>query len=313
MKGNTLGKLAVGFLLLVFIFSLGNLIYNLENLDIAEESVPQFVSAGAEEMNVATSGTLTNALRWVYYGFIIICAVVVIIGAIAFTASKDRKKWRRMLAQMAGVLLVIAAIFAFGYFYEDIESSVTGIGSTETLPGGGGDLEDGSQAPSESPDSLKVILAFGLFAIIFLFIVVIFMGVSSILKLRSSGIDYSDMERDSREVAKTLQRTIDALTCGSDTRATVIRCYTDMCRIMARHGVEEQEHLTPREFLKQAVEKLPVPEAQMKALIGVFEEARYSQHQLDEEDGKRALAALESVRKVLVAYRPPQGGESLGV
>ncbi len=313
MKGNNLGKLAVGFMLLVFVFSLGNLIYNLENLDIEEESIPQFVNPGAEEMGVATSSTLTNALRWIYYGFMIMCGVVVVIAAMMFTASKDRKKWKRLFAQMVGLLLGIAAIFAFAFFYEDIESTVSGIGSTDFLPGGGGELEEGETQPPESHDSLRVILTFGIFAIVFLFIAVIIMAVSSFLKMRNSGLDYSDMERNSKEVAKTIQRTIDALAGGSDTRATVIRCYTDMCKAMARHGVEEQEHLTPREFLKLSVERLPVPEAQMKSLIDVFEEARYSQHELGEQDCRRAVAALESVKKVLVAYKPQQGGENPGV
>jgi hypothetical protein len=315
MKGHYTGKLAVGILLLVFIFSLGNLIFNLENLDIADENMPQFISTTAGGQDVATNSTLTNALRWIYYGFMVFCGIVVVIGAITFTASKDRKKWRRLFIQMAGLMLGIAAIFAFAHFYKDIESTVTGIGTTDILPGGGNITTDDGGQPSEAPDSLRIVLAFGVFAIIFLFVIVTIMAVLNFMRMRSSGLDYSDMEKDSHEMATTIQRTIDALSGGSDIRATVIRCYTDMCGVMARHGVEEQEYLTPREFLKLAVKRLPVPEVQMRALVNVFEEARYSQHRLDEADSKRALSALEAVRKVLVAYSPSQvqGVEKPGV
>jgi len=314
MEGNSLGKLAVGMLLLVFVFSLGNLIYNLENLNIAPENIPQFINPGSEELEVATSGTLANALRWIYYGFAVFCGIVAVIGAVMFASSKDRKKWRRLFIQMTGLMLGIAAIFAFAYFYEDIESSVTGIGSTDVIQGGSTNQTGGSGEPSDGPDSLRVILAFGVFAIVFMFIIVIVMAFAGLMKMKSKGLDYSGVERDSKEVARTIQRTIDALAGGSDTRATVIRCYTDMCKVLAKHGVEEQDYLTPREFLKFAAERLPVPEAKMRPLVDVFEEARYSRHDLSEEHGRRAVAALDSVRRVLVAYRAPQkpGGERPG-
>ncbi len=305
MNPQSRDKLATAVLLMLFIFVLGNLVFNLENLDLGDENVPQFIPQSESAENVATSQTLTNALYWIYFGFVGFCIVMVIIGVASFTVSKDRKKWRKLLVQMAGVLIAILVIFAFGYFYEDIESSVTGVGSTNVLPGGGGNnsLSGNATTPTEAPDSVKTILTFGLFAIIFLFSLAVFMAFQNIVKMRSAKLDYSDIEKDKKEVARAIQRTIDALAGGSDTRATVIRCYTDMCGVIGKHGVKEEEHLTPREFQKLALKALPVPEEQMEALVNIFEEARYSQHNLGEEASKRAVDALEAVKMKLVVEK----------
>jgi sulfite exporter TauE/SafE len=312
MNPQSREKLAMAVLLMLFIFVLGNMVFNLENLDLGDEKVPQFIPQSESAQNVATNQTLTNAIYWIYFGFLGFCVVMVIIGIASFTVSKDKKKWRKLLTQMAGVLLVILVIFAIGYFYEDIESTVTGVGSTNVLPGGGGNasLDGNATTPTEAPSSVKIIITFGVFALIFLFCLAVLMAFQNIMKMRSAKMDYSDIEKDKKEVARTIQRTIDELGSGSDTRTTVIRCYTDMCRVIAKHGVKEEEHLTPREFQKLALDTLPVPEEQMEALVNVFEEARYSQHILDNEASKRAVDALEAVKSKLVVEEPePQSPE----
>lgn len=303
-------KLAVAMLLVVFVFALGNLVFNLENLNIGEENVPDFYNTGAAQTaDVATSGTLSNALRWIYFGFLAFCIVVVAIGAISFASSKDRKKWRRLFIQLVGVLLAVGLIFALGFFYEDIESTVMGTGATDVLPDGSDVGTGNATASPDAPDTLRTVLTFGVFAVIILFCVVVLMAFNNFIRMRGTKLDYSDLERDKQAVAHTIQRTIDALAGGSDVRATVIRCYTDMCKVMAKHGVKEEEHLTPREFLKIALDKLPVPEEQMSALVGVFEEARYSKHALGEDDGKRAVKALEDVKERLLAAKPAAPAE----
>jgi len=313
MDSNTVEKLTVALLLMVFVFALGNIIYNLEVLDIGDEAFPEFIQEGSiQSEGVASSGTLADAIRWIWFGFLAISCLALVIGAISFTKSKDRKKWRKLLFQIFSILTVVGLIFAFGYFYEDIESSVMGGGTVNPITGTGNTSAGNDTTPSSSPDSLKVILTFGVFALIFMFCIVTFIAVNNFIKMRTTTLDYSDIERDTQEVAQTIQRTIDALAGGSDTRATVIRCYTDMCKVMAKYGVKEEEHLTPREFQKLAIDNLPVPEGQMGALVDIFEEARYSHHNLGDVDSKRALSALEAVKSTLTAAKPEPPTEGGG-
>jgi hypothetical protein len=311
MQKQAFSKLMVAILLMVFVFALGNLVFNLENLYIGDENIPVFINPGAaDSQNLATNHTLSSAIRWVYFGFLVFCGIAVIIGAASFGKSKDKKKWRRLFIQMLGVLLVVGMLFAFGYFYEDIESKVFGGGSTNMLPDGSGNASSGNTTgPPASPDTLKAVITFGVFALIFMFCIVVFISINNIIKMRSAKLDFSDIEKDTQEVAQTIQRTIDAIAGGSDTRATVIRCYTDMCKVMSKYGVQEEEYLTPREFQKLAVNNLPVPEEQMRDLVDIFEEARYSKHTLGEADSQRAVKALEAVKKNLLAYKPPVGVE----
>ena len=60
-----------------------------------------------------------------------------------------------------------------------------------------------------------------------------------------------------------------------------------------------------------AVDNLPVPEGQMRALVDIFEEARYSQHNLGETDSRRAVMALEAVKQNLLVCKPAVGIEEV--
>ena len=293
---------------MLFVFALGNIIYNLENLYLGGEDVPEFIPGSSDQGgDYATSTTLANALRWVYYGFLGFVILTFIIGGFSFTKSKDKKKWRNLFFQMIGALAICGLIVGFGYFYDDIENSITGGGESIILEEGGGEAgtEDPAAVP-DAPDSIKVIATFGIFAFFFAFWAIAFITIARFAKHRSTKLDYSDMDLQTQEVADTIQRTIDALAGGSDTRATVIRCYTDMCKVMAKYGVVEEEHLTPREFEKIARDSLPVPDELIHDLVIVFEEARYSDHALTDEDSKRALSALEGMKGKLLEIKPDE-------
>lgn len=312
MKNSDFSKLAAAVLLMAFVFALGNLVFNIENLNIGEDSIPEFINPGGSGSgDVATSSSAGEILRWAYFGFLAFCIIVVIISVISFTASKDRKKWRRFSVQLAALLVICGLFLTFGYYYENIESKVSGGEVTSLLPdGSGGDIGTGGFTEGTGdPDAMKTIITLGVLGVVFMFFIAVFIGINNIFRMRSAKLDYSDIERDSKAVALTIQRTIDAIAGGSDTRATVIRCYTDMCKVMAKYGVKEEEHLTPREFQKIAADNLPVPQEQMKALIDIFEEARYSRHELGKEESGRAVSALEAVREKLLEYRPSAAGK----
>ncbi len=308
-RGQQFSKFFVILLLMLFVFALGNIIYNLENLYLGGEDVPEFIAGSSDQGgDFAASSTVINALRWVYYGFLGFIILTFIIGGFSFSKSKDKKKWRNLFYQMIGALAICGIIVGFGYFYDDIGNSITGGGESILLEedgGGEAGTEDPSVAP-DAPDSAKIIATLGIFAFVFAFWAITFISIARFAKHRSTKLDYSDMDLQTQEVADTLQRTIDALAGGSDTRATVIRCYTDMCKTMAKYGVVEEEHLTPREFEKLARDSLPVPDELIHDLVMVFEEARYSDHDMTDDDSTRALSALEGMKSKLVEIEPKE-------
>ncbi len=315
-RGQQFSKFTVALLLMIFIFALGNLIFNLENLYLGGEDVPEFVEGSAVQSGAtATSATLANALRWVYFGFLGFMIFTLIIGAFSFTKSKDKKKWRNLFYQMIGSLAICAVIIGFGVFYEDIEYALNPAGDTYNPIEGAGNATANLTAVPDGPDTAKIISTFAIFGFFFAFLGIIIISIAKFAKLKSTKLDYSDLNLQTQEVAATIQRTIDALAGGSDTRATVIRCYTDMCKTMAKYGVVEEEHLTPREFESIAKEALPVPDELIHDLVVIFEEARYSDHELSETVSQRALSALEGLKEKLLEIQPEEevpGGESNG-
>jgi hypothetical protein len=50
----------------------------------------------------------------------------------------------------------------------------------------------------------------------------------------------------------------------------------------------------------------------MGALVDIFEEARYSHHNLGDVESKRALTALEAVKATLMAAKPEPPAEGGG-
>ena len=183
-KNQQLSKFFVILLLMLFVFALGNIIYNLENLYLGDENVPEFIPGSSDQGgDIVASSTMVNAMRWMYYGFVGFLALAFIIGGFSFTKSKDKKKWRNLFYQMISAVVVCGIIIGFGYFYEDIESSITGGGTSFIPEEGGGEINitDPSAAP-DAPDSAKALATFGFFAFIFAFWAVVFIAIARIAK-----------------------------------------------------------------------------------------------------------------------------------
>ena len=70
--------------------------------------------------------------------------------------------------------------------------------------------------------------------------------------------------------------------------------------------------MTPRELARMAVEELKWPESPVAELTSLFEEARYSHHEIDAFMQRRAVFSLESIRDDIAARRDLTRGEALG-
>jgi uncharacterized protein YjiS (DUF1127 family) len=97
-----------------------------------------------------------------------------------------------------------------------------------------------------------------------------------------------------------------ALEIGDDPRAAVIACYRQCEAALAsrRHGRRAAE--TPREFLIGALAALHLPARPVRALLQVFERARFSDLPVTRLDRSVALGALDEIRTDLDRRR--EGG-----
>jgi hypothetical protein len=289
----------IAFLMMIFIFVLGNLIFNLENLYIGPEAAPDFVGGGgaAQGGNVAANSTLADAIRFVWFGILGVVFLAIVAGVYSFTKSDDKRKWRNLMVQLTGFTLICVILTAALLSYDslDITPNDEGNPTLSEIGGGSGNSSSDQNDTIGTPSGMKIVWTFGIFLVIFALIVTCILGVEAIIQMK--GERHRRVEREKvQDAAEAIQHAIDTLYEGTDTRSTIIRCYDDLCKVMEKHGVFEKEHLTPREFELLVKKALPVSGLHLHNLVLVFEEARYSEHALSEIAGRKALLCLEKVK-----------------
>jgi hypothetical protein len=101
------------------------------------------------------------------------------------------------------------------------------------------------------------------------------------------------------ELATAMTAAIHDLETESDPRAAVIACYRrcESALTSRRHRRHQAE--TPREFLQAAVATTRLPPFPVRALLTVFERARFSELPITASDRAVALSALGEIRSTL--------------
>ena len=101
------------------------------------------------------------------------------------------------------------------------------------------------------------------------------------------------------ETLRVIQRTVRDLRLTDDRRATILNCYREMCRVLSLHGFQTELHETASEFSRAVSEKLGLGSDSVKHLTSLFEEARYSDHRIDDGKCVQALNQLETLERSL--------------
>jgi Domain of unknown function (DUF4129) len=106
-------------------------------------------------------------------------------------------------------------------------------------------------------------------------------------------------EAPDEPLVAAVEESLEDLRAESDPRRAIIRCYARFERVASESGVARQPWLTPMEFMREALSRLPVPRAAVPALTGLFELARFSHHPLGTPERDRALSALDEIRSAI--------------
>jgi hypothetical protein len=125
------------------------------------------------------------------------------------------------------------------------------------------------------------------------------------LALNTKEIRADDSSRSmEEEAAEVVQQTITGLKTEREYHEyheIILQCYVKMCSILARAGMELSPAETAREFAENISTKLHVGEKAVSGLTFLFEEARYSKHEISEEKRIMALNYLTSLQQALSA------------
>jgi Domain of unknown function (DUF4129) len=103
------------------------------------------------------------------------------------------------------------------------------------------------------------------------------------------------------ELSGEIGLALDDLRSESDIRRAVIAAYARMEKVLARAGLRRSASETAMEFLRRVLGDLRVGAPAAQELTQLFEEAKFSSHDLDESARTRAINALETIRAELLA------------
>lgn len=200
---------------------------------------------------------------------------------------------------LAMVLLLLTALVLVGT--EAVEEPFGESATNETEADGG--TTDGSARP----DGLVPRSVRGPFEVFLLIsILASVMSLAFVIRRghRRSMIDWDEGPRnpEAREIAAAVvEETVQALRLGEGVREAILGCFQRFCDLLGGRGVANQAPLTARELEDLAVDRLHVSREASEALTSLFEEARYSLHNLDEGDRHRAIESLERIQTSLEA------------
>ena len=102
-----------------------------------------------------------------------------------------------------------------------------------------------------------------------------------------------------REALGVVQKTVTALRLNGDYREAILRCYRQMCQVLSSRGFNIGLQETAREFSENISHKLELGGDAIRSLTFLFEEARYSDHSIDDTKRAVALSQLESLERSL--------------
>jgi hypothetical protein len=98
------------------------------------------------------------------------------------------------------------------------------------------------------------------------------------------------------DFAATIGDAIGDLEAEPDARRAVIAAYARMEGVLGRHGLRRKPSETPVEYLGRILGGLTSRSDAVARLTGLFEEAKFSRHDIDDPMKRDAIGALRAIR-----------------
>ena len=126
-----------------------------------------------------------------------------------------------------------------------------------------------------------------------------FGGIRMAYSWAREGMKPSDSMAARQEAIGIVRRAAEGLRVSGEYRTIVLRCYKQMCEMLSQEGLNIRLDETAREFSDEASAKLRLGSDAVRSLTFLFEEARYSAHDIEEEKRTAALSELEILERAL--------------
>lgn len=106
-------------------------------------------------------------------------------------------------------------------------------------------------------------------------------------------------EAVTRETIGVIQDVYRDLQAGDDYRRSILECYRRLCEVFEPNGSISHRQLTARELRERMIEQFRPAVQPISLLTSLFEEARYSSHQISAEMKDTAINALKEIEDCL--------------
>ena len=115
-------------------------------------------------------------------------------------------------------------------------------------------------------------------------------------KDRLLGAPYEAEPTMVEDLAASIGDAIDDLEAEPDARRAVVAAYARMEATFARHGLRRHPSETPVEYLRRILLGITARGEAVRRLTGLFEQAKFSHHEIDAGMKRDAIASLREIR-----------------
>ena len=286
-------------LLFAAVLLLSSLAFAIANLDRGGETLPQMPDVGVGgDPGVAPFGPTGTQLQLIWQITIGSIFVTAILAVVILKLRGGKLHQAFPIWELLGSVFGVGVVLLLVLFWPSVVDFITSVsrpGGTASPP----PSEGGSGLP-QFPTSTAFPVALVAFAAVFVALylyVAASQGLPAILD--AAGGRKPERARRRFEAAGVVTRTLLDLEAGEDFRTAVMACYQRMCSLLETRGVARQEALTPREIEGRALAELGLSQGSVDDLTGLFEEARYSDHEIGPAQRDRARDCLTAIRREL--------------
>ncbi len=148
------------------------------------------------------------------------------------------------------------------------------------------------ESNTSTPSSMNLmlyyytVLVFG--GVVVLSMILFVGGLHRAARFAREEIQFHARDQVKKETLQVVRQAVTELRSSNDYGEIIIKCYKEMINVLSRHGLVTTANETAREFAGIVSGKLRLGSEAVRGLTFLFEEARYSDHKMD--DAKRLLA-----------------------
>ncbi|UCH89093.1 MAG: DUF4129 domain-containing protein [Thermoplasmata archaeon] len=119
--------------------------------------------------------------------------------------------------------------------------------------------------------------------------------------------------RHIEEIKEIISEMEEELETTDEIRKAIYQAYKRMLEVLHKYGFLRRKSDTPREFANAVRKALPeIDRKNLDGLTTLFEEARYSDHELTKRERFKALKSLRKVKASIEQLPPPKTGITIG-